>query len=138
MNFWNEFLCMKLFTVETICWGKDKLLQQYESPLKKPVCIVTDGSPPMTRIKNEWNHGGKINTSHCVMQQQVLCGKIKRLVDIWKTVVSYVKFVIPGDFIMDILFLFFLILTMNMRICHITMNFNGYPATGHGKCVMIW
>jgi len=27
------------------------------------------------------------------MQQEVLCGKIKRLVDIWKTVVSYVNFV---------------------------------------------
>jgi len=61
--------------------------------LKKPVCIVTDGSPPVTGTKNEWSHGGKINISHCVMQQEVLCGKIKRLVDIWKTVVSYVNFV---------------------------------------------
>jgi len=42
----------------------------------------------------------------------------------------------PGDFITDILLLFFLVLTMNMRICHITMKFSGYPATGHGKCVM--
>ena len=53
MNFWNEFLCMKLFTVETICCETDKLLQQYELPLKKPVCIVTDGSLPVTRTKNE-------------------------------------------------------------------------------------
>ena len=43
---------------------------------------------------------------------------------------------IPGDFIMDILLLFLLISTMNMRICHITIKFNGYPATGHGKHVM--
>jgi len=93
MNFWNEFLCMKLFTIETICCETDKLLQQYELQPKKPVCIVTDGSLPVTRTKNEWNHGGKINTSHCVMQQEVLCGKVKRVVDIWKTVVSYVNFV---------------------------------------------
>jgi len=37
---------------------------------------------------------------------------------------------------MDILLLFFVILAMNMRICHITMKFNGYHATGHGKRVM--
>jgi len=53
MNFWNECLYMKLFTIETICCETDKLLQQYERPLKKPVCIVTDGSPPVTRVKNE-------------------------------------------------------------------------------------
>jgi hypothetical protein len=43
---------------------------------------------------------------------------------------------IPGDFIMDILLLFLLILTMNMRICHITIKFSGYPAAGHRKHVM--
>jgi len=53
MNFWNEFLCMKLFTIETICCETDKLLQQYELQPKKPVCIVTDGSLPVTRTKNE-------------------------------------------------------------------------------------
>lgn len=72
---------MKLFTIENICCETDTLLQQYELPLKKPVCIVTDGSPPATGTKKERNHG-KINTSSCVMQQEVLCGKIKRLVDI--------------------------------------------------------
>jgi hypothetical protein len=80
-------------TVETIFCETDKLLQQYALPFKKPVCIVTDGFLPVMGTDNEWNHGGKINTFHCVMQQAVLCGKIIRLEDIWKTAVSVVNFV---------------------------------------------
>jgi hypothetical protein len=57
--------------------------------------------------------------SNCVMQQEVLCSKIISLVDIWKPVVLIVNFVKPGDFFMDRLLLFFLTLTMNMRIWHI-------------------
>lgn len=41
-------------TGEDIFYEIGKLLQRYALPLKKPVCIVTDGSPPGIGIKNEW------------------------------------------------------------------------------------
>jgi hypothetical protein len=69
------------------------------------------------------NLGGKINTFRCVTQQEVLYDKIIRLEDISKTVVSIVTLFMPGDYIMDSLLLFFLILTANMRICHIVLKF---------------
>jgi hypothetical protein len=96
---------LELLPMHGTTTGKDlfeeieNLLNKYELPLKKLVSLVTDGAPAMTGTKkgvvgrlNE-KLDGKIENFHCIIHQEVLCGKTINLDHILKRVVSIVNFI---------------------------------------------
>ncbi|XP_065651132.1 general transcription factor II-I repeat domain-containing protein 2-like [Hydra vulgaris] len=77
----------------------EKTLDKYELPITKLVSIVTDGAPAMIGLKkglvgklNE-KIGKKINNFHCIIHQEVLCGKTIDLDYVIKRIASVVNFI---------------------------------------------
>ncbi|XP_065662992.1 general transcription factor II-I repeat domain-containing protein 2-like [Hydra vulgaris] len=77
----------------------EKTLDKYEFPITKLVSIVTDGAPAMIGLKkglvSKLNEkiGKKINNFHCIIHQEVLCGKTIDLDYVIKRIASVVNFI---------------------------------------------
>ncbi|XP_065650666.1 general transcription factor II-I repeat domain-containing protein 2-like [Hydra vulgaris] len=77
----------------------EKTLDKYELPITKLVSIVTDGAPTMIGLKKDLVRklnekiGKKINNFHCIIHQEVLCGKTIDLDYVIKRIASVVNFI---------------------------------------------